>query len=98
MTCSDWKRVSRRRPCPVCGRPDWCLFTGPEDAPTAAICARTESPKAAGSAGWLHRLREDDRRPVRTIRRAVPMRPQPQAGAVDFDTAGGGLLRGGSAG
>jgi hypothetical protein len=56
---STWQRVSRRRPCPVCGRPDWCLFTGDDDAPTAAICARVESEKRAGEAGWVHRLRDD---------------------------------------
>lgn len=85
MTRGDWKRVSKGRPCPVCGRSDWCLYAGPDDAPTAAICARTESNKPVGSAGWCHRLRDDDRRPARIIRRAVPMVAQPQgAGPIDF--------------
>ena len=56
---STWQRVSRRRPCPVCQKPDWCLFTGGDDAPTAAICARVESDRRAGEAGWVHRLRDD---------------------------------------
>ena len=79
MTRGDWKRVSRRRPCLVCGKDDWCLYAGPDDAPTAAICARIESARPVGAAGsgWWHRLRDDDRRPARTIRRAVPMRQQP---------------------
>ena len=51
-------RVSADRPCPVCGRPDWCLVA-PDGA--AAICARVESPKRCGDAGWLHRLVEPDR-------------------------------------
>jgi hypothetical protein len=48
-------RVSRERPCPVCGKPDWCLIA-PDRA--AAICQRVESgaAKRAGEAGWLHIL------------------------------------------
>jgi hypothetical protein len=69
----EWRRVSRSRPCPVCRRPDWCLFAGDPDNPTAAICARTESPKRCGEAGWLHVLRDDPlRSPRRTVRVAVP--------------------------
>lgn len=45
----DWRRVTRAELCPVCGRPDWCLVTGPEGGLTAAICARTESPKRAAA-------------------------------------------------
>lgn len=86
MTCGDWRRVSKAGPCLVCGKVDWCLYAGPDDAPTAAIGARIESAKPVGSAGWLHRLRDDDWRPVGTIRRAVPMPPQPQdAGRIDFE-------------
>jgi hypothetical protein len=55
----DWRRVTRGDPCPICGRPDWCLVAGSKDAPTAAICARIESAKLCGEAGWLHRLRDD---------------------------------------
>lgn len=72
---SDWQRVSRRRPCPVCGKPDWCAYSGPDDSPTAAICQRVESPKRAGEAGWLHVLRDDGspRHPSRrTVRMAEP--------------------------
>jgi hypothetical protein len=56
---SDWQRVSKRRPCPVCGKPDWCMYVGSDDSPTAAICARIESPKRCGEGGWLHVLRDD---------------------------------------
>jgi len=51
------RRVSRRKPCPVCGRPDWCLVA--EDG-SAAICQRiTEgSVKKCGDAGYLHILRD----------------------------------------
>ena len=45
---------------------------------SAAICARTESQKRAGKAGWLHRLRDDHRLPPRTApRRAAPVEVAP---------------------
>ena len=61
MSRGDWQRVSRRRPCPVCEKPDWCLYAGDESAPSAAICMRVESDKQVGTdgAGWLHVLRSD---------------------------------------
>ncbi|HYW80449.1 MAG TPA: toprim domain-containing protein, partial [Thermoguttaceae bacterium] len=47
------------------------MFTGPADNPTAAICARIESDKRAGEAGWVHRLRDDHTTPTRKRRRVV---------------------------
>ena len=98
-TKRDWQRVSRRRPCPVCGKPDWCLYAGPADSPTAAICQRVESDKRAGEAGWLHKLRDDPsqptRRRVRTVRPATPEAPPRDFGrlAADCrDAMGTGLL------
>lgn len=73
---NDWQRVSKRRPCPVCGHPDWCLITGPEGAPTAAICPRVESSQRAGEAGYLHVLRPDDG-PQRPRRRTVRASSEP---------------------
>jgi len=58
-TSSIWQRVTRRRPCPVCEKPDWCLFAGESSDPDAVICARIESPKRCGESGWLHHLRHD---------------------------------------
>lgn len=51
------QRVSKRMPCPVCEKPDWCLVA--EDG-SAAICQRTQegSVKRCGDAGWLHILRD----------------------------------------
>jgi len=72
----EWRRVSKRRPCPVCGKPDWCLFAGPDEAPDAVICPRVESPKRCGEAGWLHVLRRDGPawpRWRQTLRRAIGM-------------------------
>jgi hypothetical protein len=77
---SSWWRVSRAHPCPVCGKRDWCLLTGPGRDPKAAICARTESPKRCGEAGWLHRLRDDDdqhhHHHVRVVRFATGAAPR----------------------
>ena len=48
-------RATKRRPCPVCGKPDWCLIA--KDG-TTAICSRTPSKVAKGDAGYLHQLAE----------------------------------------
>jgi len=86
MNGTEWQRVSKRRLCPVCERPDWCLYAGPDDAPTAVLCARTESAKRCGDAGWLHVLRDDG--PAwppwrRTITRAVKMMTDAQPNGSD---------------
>ena len=49
------ERVTAAKPCPVCGKADWCLR---RDNDTAAICQRVESAKRCGDAGWLHVLRD----------------------------------------
>lgn len=81
---SEWTRVSRRRLCPVCGRGDWCLVAGPEGDPTAAICARIESAKLVGDAGWLHILRKDGDawKPPRLRSVAIKPAPEPRVDIV----------------
>jgi len=78
---SRWIRVSRRLVCPVCGRPDWCLLA--MDG-TVAICARVESAKRCGEAGWLHRLTAQP--VVRPRRRLWPihLHVEPRAGSQDI--------------
>lgn len=49
------ERVTGAKPCPVCGKADWCLR---RDDDSAAICQRVESAKRCGDAGWLHVLRD----------------------------------------
>ena len=51
------KRVNKRNPCPVCGKPDWCLVA--EDG-SAAICQRIKegSIKNCSDAGYLHILKD----------------------------------------
>lgn len=55
MACDRMERVSRARPCPVCGKCDWCLVAADG---SAAICQRVEagSLKRCGNAGFLHIL------------------------------------------
>jgi len=75
----DWQRVSDYRPCPVCGKPDWCIYVGPDDMPEAAICARVESERRVGEAGWLHRFEESGenrQRRGRTLSRAFLLASQ----------------------
>jgi 5S rRNA maturation endonuclease (ribonuclease M5) len=55
-----WRRVSPKRPCPICQKPDWCLVATDD---SAGICARVESPRRCGDAGWLHRFNDDAPRP-----------------------------------
>lgn len=68
MSLTDsFLRVSRRRLCPVCHRPDWCMVSkdDPENPPLC-ICSRMESRIKYGDAGWLHVLdAKRDRRPPR---------------------------------
>lgn len=40
MTERRYRRVTRRRPCPICGKPDWCSRT-PDDR--ISFCARVNS-------------------------------------------------------
>lgn len=62
----DFPRVSKDRPCPVCGRGDWCLLA--TDG-RAAICCRVESDHQWCDAGWYHRLGRG-RRPRPAARRS----------------------------
>src|SRR5262245_10716485 len=82
-TSSSWRRVSRREHCPICDKPDWCLVAGPSGALTAAICARIESHRPAGSAGWVHNLADDGWRAKR--HRTVTLRvPASRAQSLDM--------------
>jgi hypothetical protein len=55
MNNEKMQRVTRAEPCPICGKPDWCLVA-PDGS--AAICQRIEegSVKKCGDAGHLHVL------------------------------------------
>jgi len=98
---AEFHRVTGRRRCPICGRPDWCLISkeGGDD-PIVAICARTESPIRAGEAGWIHRLREGGRELAQRRQRWIEIPEAPQdhvreaalfAAAADLDLIAGPL-------
>ena len=63
MLLDDFARVTRRRPCPVCGKPNWCLVSKGSE-PSKAICQRVESAHRWGDAGWLHDLHAHGDRPA----------------------------------
>lgn len=65
----SWKHVTRQAPCPICGKPDWCIRSPDGDA---VICYRVQSSKAAGNGGWLHRLRDDPEWRCPPVRRTRP--------------------------
>lgn len=46
-------RVSKARPCPVCGKADYC---GVSADGGLAVCMRTQSAKESRNGGWVHRL------------------------------------------
>jgi hypothetical protein len=75
---SDWLRVTRRRPCGVCGKPDWCTVN---PALNLTHCMRVESerPSKNSMGGWLHRT--DDFVPPRPS--VPPPRPSSEP-APDF--------------
>lgn len=86
---SNWQRVSRAHPCPICDRDSWCVFVGQADDPDTVICMRQESGRPIefrdGATGHLHVLRDrqEHRRPRRhSIRvKAAPL-PSADLGAL----------------
>ena len=67
---SRWHNVSRREPCPICQKPDWCTLS---DDGMMCVCKRVESPNPAKSGqGWIHILVE---RPKREWVPRMPKRP-----------------------
>ena len=79
MNSGHFHRVSKRRPCRIYGREDWCGYTGHDDDPVAAVCMRVESDRATSNGGWLHRLR-DDETDWRHQRRVIATKPKAATG------------------
>jgi len=44
-------RVSKKRPCRVCGKSDWCGYSEDE---AVSVCMRVESSQPARNGGWVH--------------------------------------------
>ena len=69
LSRSEWVRVTRRRPCPVCRHPRWC---GVSTDGAVVCCMRVESTHPARNGGWIHRLAE----PLPPVP-AAPQLPEP---------------------
>ncbi len=71
----NWRRVTRRHPCPICGRTGWCAVT---DNGELCLCMRAESdwPAKDGMGGHFHRL-------AATLSVARPRLPRRKATAFD---------------
>jgi hypothetical protein len=48
-----WNRITKDRPCPVCGRLKYCMVN---DNDSAVLCTKEPSDHPVGEAGWLHVL------------------------------------------
>lgn len=74
-----WVRVRRGNLCPICGHDSWCLIS--QDGETV-ICARTESDRAAGKAGWIHRMGPDAPKPKAAPKPKRAALPTPEIEAL----------------
>jgi hypothetical protein len=66
------RRVSCHEPCPVCGRPDWCLVA--LDG-RYAVCMRHPSDRPARGGGYIHWLRDSTSPDVDFSAASVPVPP-----------------------
>lgn len=74
MASSNYKRVSRKRICRICGKPDWCSYTPDEKT---SFCARvTMSADRVSRTGWGVFYHEKSLFPVETF--SFPRRPPPR--------------------
>ena len=48
---SNWVRVTRRHPCPICGHPDWCSVS---INGLIVYCMRVTSNQPTKNGGWIH--------------------------------------------
>ena len=74
----QWQRVSRREPCRICGKGDWCTVS--DDG--SAGCMRVESNLPMRNGGWLHKLDTHALKPYRPAMRREPPTPPIDAAAM----------------
>ena len=70
---AKFSRVTRERPCLVCGKYDWCLRAHDD---SASICPRIsgDAVRRCGDAGWLHRHQSGQEHQLWPIKRfSVPV-------------------------
>ena len=77
----SWVRVSKKEPCPICAKADWCMVSDEADA---ALCMRVQSEKpftmASGETAYIHNLTEKPTKWIPVARKKEPPKP-----VVDFD-------------
>lgn len=78
---SGFARVSRRRPCAICGKPDWCVYTRDEQV---SICMRVSAGavRMNSQGGFIHILSDgssvsglDAEQPVNNIKPSINLAP-----------------------
>lgn len=77
-------RVSRKSPCPICGKPDWCTISADG---AIAVCMRVESHRMAKNGGFIHRITDEPSRPIPTPRPIVRSILANAADMIDHWTA-----------
>ncbi len=84
-------RASRKQPCPVCGKPDWCSLSRDGEI---AICMRKVSGHPTQNGGHLHHLAAPAAPSRPAARSPIPQpAPQPRASAEHINTVYGVMLR-----
>lgn len=50
-----WIRVTKKHPCPICGKPDWCTYTADGGL---VLCMRqaNDRPSKGQAGGWLYKI------------------------------------------
>ena len=90
---SPWRRATRKEPCAICGKPDWCSVSADG---VWAVCRRLETgtgthkTDAAGWDYWVYRL--TDRPTTSSPPTLQPTREPQRAELGELDTVYGNLL------
>lgn len=65
-TSAKWPYVTRRRPCPVCGKPEWCKLS-PDGQVCFCMRVLSDSPRelSNGAVGYVHKMTEPVPAPIR---------------------------------
>lgn len=55
-----WREVTKKNPCPVCGKPDWCSTLHADDGSLLVCCRRAPGGKEkidkTGRVYWLYKI------------------------------------------
>lgn len=63
---TTWRKVTAKRPCAVCSKPDWCTFAADDGS---ACCMRVESSRQMKNGGYLHKGSGGGKAIERTVER-----------------------------